>query len=177
MTAAWWSQHGVHVLLLALPTLVIGGIGLRADLQARRDNHPRDDHRGRPSIFTPIRLAAALSFAAAVIHSTVCPEHFKEATLYGVFFLIVASAQLVWAVVAWRRAPRWWLVAGAFGNGAIVALWAVTRTIGIPLGPGRGEVETVGALDIVATTCEVLLVGCLVVALVTPVLRRARLTA
>ena len=42
---------------------------------------------------------AALSAGAAVIHFAVMFEHFSEYSLYGVFFLVLAWAQLVWPVV------------------------------------------------------------------------------
>jgi hypothetical protein len=111
-------------------------------------------------------LAAACSLGAAAVHLRVCPEHFKEATIYGVFFAVAAGTQAGWAVLAWRRPQRWLFAAAVAGNSAIVGLWAVTRSVGIPLGPGRGEVEATGALDIVATALEVGLVLCAVWALV-----------
>ena len=41
--------------------------------------------------------------AAAAIHLALVFEHFKDYTLYGVFFLVLAWAQLVWpAVLLWR---------------------------------------------------------------------------
>jgi hypothetical protein len=42
---------------------------------------------------------AALSAGAAAIHFAVTFEHFSEYSLYGVFFLVLAWAQLVWPVV------------------------------------------------------------------------------
>jgi len=38
-----------------------------------------------------------------------------------------------------------WL--GIAGNGAILGLWALTRTVGIPFGPMAGEVLPLGLLD------------------------------
>jgi hypothetical protein len=47
---------------------------------------------------------AALSVGAAVIHFAVTFEHFAEYTLYGVFFLAISWAQVIWpAVLLWRR--------------------------------------------------------------------------
>src|SRR5262249_13429888 len=51
---------------------------------------------------------AALSAGAAAIHFAVAFEHFNEYLLYGVFFLVIASAQMIWAAIAVRRLPRWW---------------------------------------------------------------------
>jgi hypothetical protein len=48
------------------------------------------------------------------------------------------------------------LTAGAAANGAVVALWAVTRTAGIPLGVAAGQREGIGVLD---TSCSLLELG------------------
>jgi hypothetical protein len=46
---------------------------------------------------------AALSAGAAAIHFAVVFEHFNAYVLYGVFFLIIAWAQMIWAAVElWR---------------------------------------------------------------------------
>jgi hypothetical protein len=48
------------------------------------------------------------------------------------------------------------LLAGVAGNLAIVALYLLTRTVGIPLfGPEAGRVEAVGFADVCATASEV----------------------
>ena len=47
---------------------------------------------------------AALSTGAAAIHFAVMFEHFGEYFLYGVFFLVLAWAQLVWPARAHRTA-------------------------------------------------------------------------
>jgi hypothetical protein len=51
----------------------------------------------------------------------------------------------------------------------IVALWVVTRTYGVPAGPGAGEREAVEFADTLATVFEILLVvGALVLARTAP---------
>ena len=48
------------------------------------------------------------------------------------------------------------LLLGIGGNLAIVGLYLLTRMVGIPLfGPGAGEVEEIGFVDLCATTSEV----------------------
>jgi hypothetical protein len=164
ISGGWWSRHGGHTLVIAIPALVIGGIAVWADVRAAIGRR-RSRGRSRPQLSMPIRLAALFSLGTAAVHGAVCPEHFKEAALYGVFFLTAAACQAGWAVLAWTRPRRWLLYAGAAGNAAIIALWAVTRTNGVPLGPGRGETEAIGALDIIATSCEIAIVLCAVLAL------------
>lgn len=77
---------------------------------------------------------ALLSVGAAAIHFAVVKMHFDEYTLFGVFFVGTGIAQLVWPAWLLRRS-RPLLGLGALGNGAIVAMWAVDRIWGLPLGP------------------------------------------
>ena len=107
--------------------------------------------------------AAGLSALAGVIHLLVTPEHFEEWSGYGLFFLIAGLAQLIYAPVLLRQpANRSLLIAGIAGNALIIALWIVTRTLGIPLGPEAGEVEAIGVLDTLSKLAELALIGCLV---------------
>jgi hypothetical protein len=101
---------------------------------------------------------ALLSMAAAVIHFVVVPGHWDEYWGQGLFFIIAAIAQLLWAVWVVVAPSRLLYLAGAVGNAAIVALWVVTRTYGVPAGPGAGEAEAVEFADTLATVFEVLLV-------------------
>ena len=102
-----------------------------------------------------LHAAAALSVVAALIHLWVAPEHFEEWWGYGAFFLVAAVAQLVYAPILLLRHARTVLLAGIAGNLAIVVLYLLTRTVGIPLlGPEAGEVEGVGLADVGATTSE-----------------------
>ena len=103
-----------------------------------------------------MRVVAALSLLAAMIHIWVMPEHFEEWWGYGTFFLVAAFAQGLYApgLLLWPN--RVILLAGVAGNLAIVILWLVTRTSGIPLfGPHAGDIEEMGTLDLVCTLAEV----------------------
>ncbi len=100
--------------------------------------------------------AASLSLIAALIHLWVTPEHFEEWWGYGAFFLVAAVAQLLYVPIMLRRPSRTVLLAGIAGNLAIVVLYLLTRTVGIPLlGPEAGKVEGVGLADAGATASEV----------------------
>ena len=104
---------------------------------------------------------AALSVGAAAIHFAVVFEHFSEYVLYGVFFLVIGWAQLIWVpLVLWRPSrPVLWL--GLLGNAIIIAVYAASRTVGLPFGPDLNHPETVGALDLVSVVLEVALIaGC-----------------
>lgn len=108
----------------------------------------------RPNVV--LYAAAALSLLAAVIHLLVMPEHFEEWWGYGAFFLVCAVGQGLYAPILLRWPGRPVFLLGVAGNLAIVILWLVTRTTGIPLfGPHAGEVEVAGVLDVACTLAEV----------------------
>lgn len=109
-----------------------------------------------------LRVAAALSLLAAAIHLWVVPEHLQEWWGYGAFFLMLAVVQGLYGFGLLRRPSRPYLLLGATGNLAVVILWLVTRTTGIPLlGPHAGEIEGVGVLDLACTLGEVGIVATL----------------
>lgn len=104
--------------------------------------------------------AGALSVAAGVSHALVAPEHLREWWGYGLFFAVAAAAQVLYGaaliVAPWRYDETGGLRAhagagerhlyrgGIVANLGLIALYAVTRTWGIPgLGPGAGTVEAV----------------------------------
>lgn len=100
-------------------------------------------------------LAAVLSWAAALVHAVAATGHFGEWWAYGAFFTVLVVFQFGWASFIYGRRPsRRVLIAGAAVNLAVVLVWIVTRTTGLPLGPGAGDAEAVGPLDIVATLDE-----------------------
>jgi hypothetical protein len=79
-------------------------------------------------------LAVVSSAAAAGVHAAVGPAHFREQTLFGLFFAGSALLQILWSVAVASRPTRPALVAGLAGNLAILALWLITRTAGLPWG-------------------------------------------
>ena len=103
-------------------------------------------------------LLALLSAAAGVIHLAVVPEHFEEWFLAGLFFLGLGAFQIAWGPLVAFRPGRWILLAGAVVNAGVIALWAVSRTTGLPVGPEAGEPEAVGLADGLATGLEALIV-------------------
>ena len=106
-----------------------------------------------------VRVVAGLSLGAALVHLWVIPGHFAEWWGYGVFFSLVAGFQGLYGVALLRWPGRRLFLLGIGGNLAVVLLYVVTRTVGIPFfGPHAGEVEAVGMLDLSATMAEVALV-------------------
>jgi hypothetical protein len=112
--------------------------------------------------------AAVLSMLAGWIHVFFAPEHFEEWVGYGVFFVVASICQMLFSLLVITNMPprRGLLWAGVVGNMALIALWGITRTIGIPFfGPSAGEVETIGPLDLTAQIAELALITCLVILL------------
>ena len=93
------------------------------------------------------------------IHFAFAPDHFAEEWSHGLAFVVMGWAQLALGIILITRPRRWVLVAGIVGNVAIIATWAVSRTVGLPtfLG-GNGEAEGVGNADLLATVLEGMIV-------------------
>ncbi|HET7476752.1 MAG TPA: hypothetical protein VFJ97_12125 [Dermatophilaceae bacterium] len=102
------------------------------------------------------RVAAVCMAGAAAIHLGVTEAHFQQWWAFGVFFLLLAAAQLTWALFTWIRPDRNLLLLGATGALAVVALWLLTRTVGLPFGPDAGSAEPFGPADVIAAVFEVL---------------------
>lgn len=107
-----------------------------------------------------ILRTVGLSIAAGLVHGFAAPSHLEEWVGYGAFFLFTATAQVCYAVYLGIEAPsRGTLWAGILGNAAIILLWLVTRTVGIPFfGPEAGEVEPIGLLDSISKLIELVLI-------------------
>lgn len=123
--------------------------------------------------------AGALSVAAGVAHGLVAPEHLREWWGYGLFFAVAALGQVFFGALLltapWRYdetgglmpgrtgPERALCLLGIVGNGAVILLYTVTRTVGVPLvGPAAGEVEPLGAGGVVTTLLEAALVVLLI---------------
>jgi hypothetical protein len=110
-------------------------------------------------------IMAGLSGGAAVIHVVAAPGHYAEIGDLASGFLVAAAFQGAW--IRWCLAgpsPRAAAI-GIAGNLAIVAAWAWTRTIGLPIGELAGSPEPVGYPDLASVVFELLLVSGLVIRL------------
>lgn len=103
-------------------------------------------------------LGVVSSAAAAGVHAAVCPGHFREGALLGVFFAVTALAQLVWAGLLLRGSSRPLLAVGLAGNLALLTLWTATRTTGLPWGLIPGP-EEAGPWDLTACAWELVVAG------------------
>ncbi len=115
------------------------------------------------------KLGSFSSILAGAVHGVVAPAHLEEWWGYGLFFLAAAAFQVLFGVAlltrainpkdfgaGFERARNVLLIAGVVANVAILAMWVITRTTGIPwFGSQAGEVEAVGVLDTIAAVAEV----------------------
>jgi hypothetical protein len=135
----------------------------------------------------------AASLGAGAIHLWAGWAH-SGITRVLIFFVLVAALQLWWAAaVIWVRSVPWSvLIGGAVANAALVVVWVLSRTTGVPgqprplnmdqimdaaianPGPSKGYMvhgETFGLVD---TTCALLEIGVVVGVLMLFLMRRRR---
>lgn len=138
-----------HLLaVIAAPAAIILAFRLYDHLRSPEPTRrwPSPDRR-----LLPPALATA---GAALIHAAVCPEHLRERAAFGVFFALLSVTQLVWSIAILRRPSLPLLRAGAAGSAAVIALWLLTRTAGLPPWLGGSGMEPVGPIDLLATALE-----------------------
>ena len=129
---------------------VLRGVGFQVGKMFRASLAPRLTH-GSGLLYS----AALFTLGAATIHFVVMPEHLREYVPYGLFFLVVAIGQVFLAVELVARPSRPLALVGATGSLALVSLWAVSRTTGLPIGPTPWTPEDIGLSDIVCSAMEV----------------------
>ena len=124
------------------------------------------------------RATAVASLLAASGHGLAAPLHLEEWWAYGLFFLAASLLQAVWGLAlltdainprdagpSWLRLRRVFLVVGIVGNLASIALYAVSRTVGVGIGPDPGP-EAVDALGLATKAMEAATVALLALLLV-----------
>src|SRR5436309_15200736 len=100
---------------------------------------------------------AALSIVAGAIHAVVAPPHLAEVWTFGAFFVVLAAFQLAWAVWIYARPSALGFRVGATVSVAVIGVWIVSRTTGMPFGPDQWQAESLGPLDLAATAGEALI--------------------
>jgi len=112
--------------------------------------------------------AGFASLGAGLVHLAVVREHLAEWWLFGAFFIGIGVFQIVWALLALGRdrAPFPRVVAAL--NAGVIALWVITRTVGLPVGPERWTPEAVGMADVVCAVLQAIVVVLLVAAVRVP---------
>lgn len=144
--------YGSGILLVTNLVLVgwmVAVRGGRLDVSRIRRRTARDGGIDPRRLF----LAATL-FGSAAIHAAVVPVHLSEWAAAGVFFAILAAAQLAVGLLSLCRWHRTLLPAIAAVSIVPLALWLCSRTVGLPFGPATGAPETVGLPDFAAGVLE-----------------------
>jgi len=156
------DHDDIMLAMPVLPALLMGTIVTGTLLQRRGALRAE----GTLPLVLPLAIVAAtLSLAAAAIHIAVLEEHALEDVLFGVFFLAVGGAQLAWAAAYLAFPSRWLAIGGLLGNAAVIGVWLVSRTVGLPIGPTPWIAEPIALLDVLTTTYEIGLVAALLLIL------------
>ena len=106
---------------------------------------------------TGLPLAVVAGVAAAGVHAAVVPAHLRHSPDVVVFFVLCSAAQLAWSARVLRGTTPGLLLAGMLGNLAVLALWLVSRTAGVPglpLSP-----EPFGPWDLACAAWELVVVA------------------
>lgn len=107
-------------------------------------------------------ILALCSLGAAVVHFSVMAGHYTVAWAHGTFFAVAGWTQVALAVALVRSRRRWVLGATALLNLAIIGVWVMSRTVGVPIGPDAWTPEKIEFADTLSTILEgVLVVGAL----------------
>ncbi|XVQ88182.1 hypothetical protein ACQP2K_12420 [Microbispora siamensis] len=104
----------------------------------------------------PLTLAASAAGSAA-IHFGVMPDHFAASPVHGVLFAVAGCVQLALAAALLLRPTQTVVLTGGFVNLALVVIWLVGRTAGLPLGPDAWTPDPGGAPEALAALLETLL--------------------
>ena len=121
------------------------------------EHAPRRLEAGTRELDDRLLIACGLAWAAGLIHVLAAVQHVSEYVPFAVFFELLALAQFGWGVAIYRSASRRLLALGAAASLLVVAVWVVSRTAGVPLGPAPWTPEPVGLLDTVASADELVL--------------------
>ncbi|MCF6522841.1 hypothetical protein HOY81_07010 [Streptomyces sp. JJ36] len=105
-------------------------------------------------------LAAFAALGSAGIHVAAGVDHYSSWWISGVFFYAAAVYQAVWGLSVLRTGGRPTMLLGLAGNAGILAVWAVSRTAGMPVGPHAGVPEHIGQAGVTSAVLEALV--CLV---------------
>jgi hypothetical protein len=106
--------------------------------------------------------AAILSVASGLIHIAAVPEHWANYRIAAWFFIGLGIFQVAWAALVLGRPSRLLSAAGAAASLGTIAVWAVSRTSGLPFGPFAGIAERAGRADVISTLFEEALVIALI---------------
>lgn len=106
--------------------------------------------------------ACALAVAGGA-HLAAFPAHRGEGMAVSSFFLAAAIIQVAAAITILRGAATSVRAIIVLGNVSMLALWAWSRTFGLPIGAHHAMPERAGLLDVTAVVAQIVAIGALVV--------------
>lgn len=162
------SLKGMFLPALGPGVFVAAGGALLIMATLLIDTNAKPDEKRAGWADVNVATLVALSAGAGTIHLSVAAGHLHEYVLFGAFFIALGIAQLGWAALIALLGPSRRLLIPATANAAVVVLWAVSRTVGLPLGPSPGVPEAVGFPDVTASLFEGVLVGCVLLSIWLP---------
>lgn len=135
-----------------------------------------DDVTRQATIAVALRWTAATSLlVGAGIHALAVAPHSEHWVAAGLFFAVLAAVQATAAALLVSSRSRLGPAASAAVSVLTVALWLVTRTTGLPFGPGAGVPEDVSLGDVISTASSLMTLTALVPLLRLPTPRSMRL--
>lgn len=146
-SSASGAAHGTPSVLTFLAFVDLPALLLFAALLLRR----------RDVITSAVCMFSA---SAAQLHALATGEHLQEHPAFGAFFMVVTLLQIAWIVAAIWRPSTATLTAGVAVNLVVLAVWAASRTTGLPIGPHPWTAEPVGLLDLASGAYEIGVVAC-----------------
>lgn len=111
-----------------------------------------------PCGLAPRLVLGALSLSAGVVHLVMAPIHAGSSTAEAIGFAAVGWLQILLAIGLLVRPTRALLQATVLLNAAVIVVYVISRTAGLPFGEHAGEAESVEGIDLMTTIFEGLLV-------------------
>ena len=99
-------------------------------------------------------VACGLAWAVALIHALAALAAISTSALAAAVLAAVALMQLGAGVLVYRRPSRAVFAVLAAAGIVLVAVWALSRTVGLPVGAAPGRRQPVGPLDALAMLDE-----------------------
>ena len=94
-----------------------------------------------------VASAAFFIIASGFIHLVIAPQHWSHSPAHGWFHLLSGGAEIVWAVLVWRKPSPALLRTGMVMAGGLIVLWLVTRVLPAPLTHEPEELDTFSILS------------------------------
>lgn len=97
---------------------------------------------------------ALASLGAGTIHLALGPEHMATWSVLGYGFFASGVLQLFLGVSLFRTESRRPLALASASSLALIGVWLVSRTTGLPVGPQAGRAEAFGRADVLCIALE-----------------------